>query len=538
MTYTKQSPLIKVSGHYTAQQLYAAFEPMIPAGQHARVRILIDCVVVLCKRFHLDELVVMAIVWIESGYGNKGLPFRHPNYLKENNLGNLGKTGDPAQDAAAQTWATIEDAVNGLMAHAVAYAYGSGWRTVWDVDDLGKPQTWDKRFDLAINNTPNRAGVKTIGDLNRRWAIDRDDDYGGKLAERANKLVAAMDPPVDVPSTPEEPVEGEPSMPLDPEDLKPDVIDAFVTKRSDGQGFNYGTRAPIAGLVVHERQGRIGTAKVGQQFFACLTDTSCTQYGICRDGERCQNALVDWEILRNGDLVEYQDPYDTNRIPWASGGAENNGNLIGQAINAKYRGLFGGVNRVFAAVEIEKTDNEACTPEQIQTAGKLMAYVMAKAGYPANDWEYPDVLGGDIYTVPHHSDISQTSCRISDSDKAAMKTVCSKALAAYYQGTTPGEEPQPEPPKPVEEVIPGLDYSVAARLFGIAKGEDGVSYKFDKNGPVSQLWLANGKATGEWPALTSVYSYENGARRYFVFDGGDTVIAVNGQAPRWLKEAA
>lgn len=327
-------------------------------------------------------------------------------------------------------------------------------------------------------------------------------------------------------------------MPLDPEVLKPDFISAPVTKRSDGQGFNYGTRAPIDGLVVHERQGRIGTAKVGQRFFACLTDTSCRDYDICSDGERCQNALVDWEILRAGQLVEYQDPYDTNRIPWASGGAENNSNPIGRAINAKYRQFFGGVNRVYAAVEIEKTDDEPCTPEQIQTAGRLMAYVMAKRGYPANDWEYPDVLGGNIYTVPHHSDVSQTTCRISDSDKAAMKAVCSRMLAAYYQGTTPGQEPQPEPPKPVEEIISGLDYSVAARLFGIAKGEDGVSYKFDRNGPVSKLWLENGKATGEWPALVSVYSYESGARRYFIFDGGDTVIAVKGQDVRWLKEAA
>lgn len=325
-----------------------------------------------------------------------------------------------------------------------------------------------------------------------------------------------------------------------PESIKPSFISAPVTKRSDGQGFNYGTRAPIVGLVIHERQGRIGTAKVGQQFFSCLTDTSCKDYGICSDGERCQNALVDWEILRTGQLVEYQDPYDTNRIPWASGGAENNSNAIGKAINAKYRQFYGGVNRVFAAVEMEKNDDEPLTSEQIQTAGKLLAFVMAKAGYPSDDWEYPDALGGNIYTAPHHSDISQTTCRISDSDKAEIKNVCSSVLEAFYAGTTPGDVPTTPPvtPAPPVDITPGVDLAIAKRLFGIAKGEDGNNYSYDPDGPVSKLWTEHGKATGEWPALSQVFSYEGGKRRYFLFDGGATIIAVKGADPRWLKDAA
>lgn len=322
-----------------------------------------------------------------------------------------------------------------------------------------------------------------------------------------------------------------------PETIKPQYTIAPVTKRSDNQGFNYGTRGPIVGLVIHETQG-LGSGPGYQKFFSCRTDTSCSEYGICSDGERCQNALVDWLIDQDGMLWEYQDPYDTNRIPWASGGPENNGNAIGKAINAKYRGVFGGINKVYAAVEMVKTDSGSLTQAQITTAGRLLAYVMAKAGYPANDWEYPDVLGGNIYTAPHHSDVSQTSCRIGDSDKNAIKAVCSTTLAAFYQGTTPGGPPVPEPPKPVEEVIPGMDYAVAARLFGIAKGEDGITYKFDRNGPVSKLWIEAGKQTGEWPALVDIYSYEDGKRRYFRFDGGDTVLVVKGQEPRWLKEAA
>jgi hypothetical protein len=193
MAYTPKSSLIKTTGHYTAQQLYAAFEPMIPNDQKANARRLIDRVVVLSKQLGLDEIIAAAVIWIETGAAGSGLPFRSEWWKKGLNAGNLGITGDPKQNAAAQTWSTPEDAANGLMAHLVGYALGKDWRTVWDVDELGEPRMWDWRFDLAINNTPNRAGVKTLGDLNRRWAVDRDDDYGGKLAERANKLMSVMD---------------------------------------------------------------------------------------------------------------------------------------------------------------------------------------------------------------------------------------------------------------------------------------------------------------------------------------------------------
>ena len=295
--------------------------------------------------------------------------------------------------------------------------------------------------------------------------------------------------------------------------IKPKFTSAPVTKQRDGQGFNYGTRSPIVGLVIHETQGR-GTGPGYQAFFSCP------------GGERCNDALVDWLIDRDGVLWEYQDPYDTNRIPWASGGAENNG-AIGKPINAKYRGSFGGVNKVYAAVEMVKTDTEALTKAQITTAGKLLAFVAAKAGYPANDWQYPDALGGNVYTAPHHSDISQTSCRISDSDKNAIIAVAQKSIDAFYAGVTPGD---PGPEVPVDEIVPGVDLAIAKRFFGIAKGEDNLSYSYDPNGPVSKMWTERAKETGVWPKLLNVWLYGAGAnlREYFVFEGGYAILASGG----------
>jgi hypothetical protein len=208
--YTVKSPLTKTTGHYTAQQLYAAFEPMIPVDQREAARRLIDRIVVLCKALNLDEVAVAAIVWIETGAPNTGLPFRSEWWRNGYNAGNLGITGDPNQNASAQTWNTPEAAADGLMAHVVAYAYGSGWRTVWDVDELGQPQTHDKRFDLVLREYGG-ARLNSLEALNGKWAWDVDGAYDRKLAERANKLLSLMDdPPVDVPTTPEEPVEEEP----------------------------------------------------------------------------------------------------------------------------------------------------------------------------------------------------------------------------------------------------------------------------------------------------------------------------------------
>lgn len=284
-------------------------------------------------------------------------------------------------------------------------------------------------------NKPYAASVKTLADFqpNGQWALllpypAAGDRYGDRIVKKAKEIwgndLKVEDPPVTTPSTPEEPGEQETPVP-NAELLKPTFVSAPVTKERDRQGFNYGTRGPIVGLVIHETQGR-GTGEWYQRFFSCP------------NGERCEDALVDWLIDRDGKLYEFQDPYNTNRIPWASGGTV--GGAIGAAAVAKYRNTFGGVNAVFAAVEMVKTDAEALTPAQIQTAGKLLAYVMAKAGYPANDWRYPDVLGGQVYTAPHHSDLyASTTCRIGESDKNAICTICDSELTAFYAGTTPAD---------------------------------------------------------------------------------------------------
>lgn len=60
MTYSIKSPLTKTSGHYGADQLWAAFEPMTPPDQYANAQRVLKALVPLCVTFNLDEVVLAA----------------------------------------------------------------------------------------------------------------------------------------------------------------------------------------------------------------------------------------------------------------------------------------------------------------------------------------------------------------------------------------------------------------------------------------------------------------------------------------------
>lgn len=89
-------------------------------------------------------------------------------------------------------------------------------------------------------------------------------------------------------------------------------------------------------------------------------------------------------------------------------------------------------------------------------------------------------------------------------------------------GATAAE--QEEPVNNDNGYVPGMDEGIASMLFGKITDDKGV-YQFNPNGPVSKAWLAHGRATGEWPELKAVRSFDDGTagRTYFVFEGGWTL---------------
>jgi murein DD-endopeptidase MepM/ murein hydrolase activator NlpD len=310
-----------------------------------------------------------------------------------------------------------------------------------------------------------------------------------------------------LPITSEEPMAGSPF------DIVRNIwVDAPVTKQRDGQGYNVGTRQVI-GIIQHETQGR-GAGEWYRQFFSCPS------------GERCEDALVDYLIDREGKIYQFQDPFTSNRIPWASGGTPNRNSAIGKAVNDKY----GNVNKYYAAVEIVKTDAERMTSSQIEATGRLTAYIMARCGYPANDWKYPDSLGGSIATSANHSDVSITTCRIDDADRAAFENRCTVLLEAFQKdGGTTTPPPPPEP-----EIVPGVDWGIAKRAFD---NPTIPGYVLTKGGPLSNAYLERAKQTGQFPRLVDRWAYADG-RVYYPFSNGDIALFTESDKKiRWIGPA-
>ena len=512
MTYSIKSPFTKTSGHYTAEQLWAVFKPMTPPDQYANVQRVLKALVPLCIAFNLDEVVLAAIIWIETGAASTGLPFRSEWFVKYFNLGNLGITGDPAQNAAAQKWTTPEDGVLGLVAHAVAYAYGSKWATVWNVDDYGKPQIADTRFALVLKECGGKA-LNSLEALNGRWAWDVDNNYDGKLAERANEIVAAIgdqSPPVETPSTPPEPVEGEPAMSnVFGRVPHPPFIDLPVSKPGGG-GYGY-TQIPrgsrqIVGVMNHETQGR-GSGPWYRDFFSCP------------NGQRCADALVDYLITRDGTIYRLNDPAN-DRSPWANGGP-----LGLEGDGPAFYARFGasGVNNSLISIEYEKLDTEDYTPAQVQSGGLLNAYWHDQDD---QDWEnYPYVPRYGCVTSLAHFEIGTTNCGKGELDDITkLQAVARGEMKKWQTGAVTPAEPDPPhvPEQPEVPTLPGgAVLADVVRAFGTLTkhtpdGKTKVA-PFDPRGPISLSYTrrcvdAFGLDYSQWPAAEDWWALSDSGR--------------------------
>lgn len=108
-------------------------------------------------------------------------------------------------------------------------------------------------------------------------------------------------------------------------------------------------------------------------------------------------------------------------------------------------------------------------------------------------------------------------------DKCAAAVV--RAMnTVFAEGSVLPEPPKEEPVSNDNGYVPGMDEGIASMLFGKITDDKGV-YQFNPNGPVSKAWLAHGRATGEWPGLKAVRSFDDGTagRTYFLFEGGWTL---------------
>ena len=179
--YLPSSP-IKGGSPFAAPRLFAAIHNALAVSDRVEVWNYLRTLWSLCERLGLDSLVLAAQWDLETDTG------RSTWWRERRNPAGIGVTGDPGQNEASQSWSDGEAAAYGHVAHMVAYVWGSEWERTWP-GEWPSPLEADQRFNAPIN-----AGYQAdrLSDLNGTWAIDPQDNYDGKLAERANRIVDAV----------------------------------------------------------------------------------------------------------------------------------------------------------------------------------------------------------------------------------------------------------------------------------------------------------------------------------------------------------
>lgn len=251
-------------------------------------------------RLGLDPWVMLAQFDLETGAGTSEW------WRERRNPGGLGITGDPAQNAVSQTWATGADAAIGHLAHMVAYVWGEDWMDVWP-EEWPDPIDADKRFFAPIRANYR---ARTLEDLNGTWAIDPQSNYGGKLAGRVNELRREASIPVINPAP-----GGVNPLPNEEEGMllfgrvpKYGFVDRQfrMANKPEGKGWNNLGRRNPRGVVLHRM---IGTLLGTDTYFADPDVLALTDYGVgvaAEDGSKA------------GHIYEWNDPFGF-RSGWASG---------------------------------------------------------------------------------------------------------------------------------------------------------------------------------------------------------------------------
>ena len=163
-----------------ATSIFAAVHNLLLIEERHEVWSYFRMLSTLCDTLGLDSVILAAQWDLETDTGKSKW------WRERRNPAGIGVTGDPAQNEASQTWPDGEAAAYGHVAHMVAYVWGPEWETAW-LADWPSPLEADQRF-----NAPIAAGYRAerLADLNGTWAVDPQDNYDGKLASRANRMVA------------------------------------------------------------------------------------------------------------------------------------------------------------------------------------------------------------------------------------------------------------------------------------------------------------------------------------------------------------
>ncbi len=485
MPYSRTSPILTASRVSLQVDRVVEFAAERGASRLADLRQYLQTVDEACKLLRIDPVVIVAQSDLETD------SWRSTWWNERLNPAGIGITGDPAQNAASQTWVDGRISAFGHLSHMAAYLWGNEafgkWQPNWP--DL---ETANRRF-----RAPIQAGFRAeiLQDLNGSWAIDPQNNYGGKLAERANRMEAfssstpiddSVDGPVRFGRVPHPPFER-----------------AIVPKpahTSSGSGYDWvpsGRR--IVGMVHHEWMG-VGTESFHKGFFACP------------NGERCKNALVDYIIMKNGKIIMINEPIG-NRSPWASGGGVGSpGGLEGDG--PAFVAKFGvpAINARNVSIEYVKHDSERFTQEQVQAGGALAAYWHDQDGQLWN--EHPFTSKHRLVTSFLHFEFGTTTCGKGELSDITRVQAVTKGIMRQHQQSGSGGPIEPHVPTQPSPTLPGgLTLAEARNRFGTLKrhNQDGSkeNFSFDPSGIISLAWAHRSAAEDDWPRSKNWYVLDN-----------------------------
>ena len=423
--YTKTSPILATATPLDLDALEAylasdAWQPELPHYLHA--------VTTGAVHLGIDPVVVLAQWWLET---NRGLS----DWWRERlNPAGLGITGDPEQNAASQTWQSGAVAAYAHLAHMVAYVWGEDWIAGHWPYTWPDPDAVDLRFGLAVMHHGGK--VDELQDLNGTWAIDPQNDYGGKLAERANRILA---------------IAGKETEPVA-------VTFGYVPHPVHERRIVENSRAwsalglrTIRGVVWHRMIGSLwGT---DEYFRTEAVGRALTDYGVgvaAKDG-----------AAHAGELLMWNDPRGP-RSPWANGSLSSPYD-DGLAFYERY-GVT-GINRDLASIEISGNYD---TPLDAKARATIVALTAHWADQYHVPWEsFPTVPEEDRSFVLWHNEFTIGTGKVCPGNVVMGETSALiaqvKELLKNYQTSRPVPAPDPQYAKP--QPVPLGTQLINDRLF-------------------------------------------------------------------------
>ena len=290
--------------------------------------------------------------------------------------------------------------------------------------------------------------------------------------------------------------------PVDHRDIPPELNTAWDA---------LGSRRPRF-VVLHRMAGTL--AGTDTYFRTNARRTARTDYGIDHQSG---------EIWRWTDPLGPHSPYASG--PWTA--------PPGDGLALVRRLGVDAINRDGVSVEIAGFEGDPVSDVAFERLAHLIAFWADWAEVPHTAWPInPET--GLTFTYWHCEFNGAKSCP-GDVVKGLTSRLIRRAgeiLRAAQTGDG-ADVPTPRPtvpvppddaPPPILALPAGGDLALVQGWFGsVRAGTDRArTFAFDPDGPVSALWLARGRATGEWPQLAAVTIAGDGSR-LFRFDGGWTV---------------